>query len=122
MERKRKVQGPDGDVYDATEVGFRSSGEHWNEYLLDDGTVERDKLIALWADIAVRHAIVRRSEDPGELIATVTDLPGAWGAGETPNEALSELHSVLIGWATLKLDDGDRDIPDMEGIRLVLDA
>lgn len=45
MERKRKVQGPDGDVHDATEVGFRSSGEHWNEYLLDDGTVARLKLV-----------------------------------------------------------------------------
>lgn len=82
----------------------------------------RHRLIVLWADIAVRHAIVRRSEDPDELIATVTGLPGAWGAGATPDEALSDLHSVLIGWATLKLDDGDRDIPDMEGIRLVLDA
>jgi len=82
----------------------------------------RHKLIVLWADIAVRHAVVRRSEDPDELIATVAGLPGAWGAGATPDEALGDLHSVLIGWVTLKLDDGDRDIPDMEGIRLVLDA
>ena len=29
---------------------------------------------------------------------------------------------MLIGWATLKVNDGDRDIPDMEGIRLGLDA
>ena len=81
----------------------------------------RHALIVLWADIAVRHAIVRRIEDPDELVATVAGIPGAWGAGATPDEALGELHSVLIGWATLKLDDGDRDIPDMEGIRLVLD-
>ena len=81
----------------------------------------RHNLIVLWADIAVRHAIVRRVEDPDELVATVVGIPGAWGAGATPAEALGELHSVLIGWATLKLDDGDRDIPDMEGIRLVLD-
>ena len=82
----------------------------------------RRNLIVLWADIAVRHAIVRRIEDPDELVATVVGIPGAWGSGATPDEALGELHSVLIGWATLKLDDGDRDIPDMEGIRLVLDA
>ena len=138
MERKRKVPGPDGDIHGATEVGFHSSDEHWNEYLLDDGTVARlgsapqtdapaaadvrHELIVTWTDVAVRHAIVRRSEDPDELIATVAGLPGAWGAGATPDEALSDLHSVLIGWATLKLDDGDRDIPDMEGISLVLDA
>ena len=45
MERKRHVQGPDGAMHDATEVGFRSAGEHWNEYLLDDGTVARLKLV-----------------------------------------------------------------------------
>ena len=80
----------------------------------------RHKLIVLWADLAVRHAIIRATDD--ELVATVADLSGAWGAGATPDDALADLHSVLIGWATLKLDDGDRDIPDMEGIRLVLDT
>lgn len=29
-----------------TEVGFRSSGEHWNEYLADDGALIRVKLVA----------------------------------------------------------------------------
>lgn len=43
MERKRRVTGPDGQLTDATEVGFRTHGEHWNEYLLDDGTVIRLK-------------------------------------------------------------------------------
>lgn len=45
MERKKRVdvgRGPQ----DVTEVGFRTSGEHWNEYLLDDGTVLRIKLVA----------------------------------------------------------------------------
>lgn len=46
MERKRKVTGPDGKMVEATEVGFRSSGEYWNEYLLDDGSVARIKLVA----------------------------------------------------------------------------
>ena len=81
----------------------------------------RLKLIALWAEAAVRHAIVRPLEDTNEFIATVAGLRGAWGAGHTAAAALSDLQSVLIDWATLKLDDGDSDIPDMEGIRLVLD-
>ncbi len=46
MERKRTVPGPNGPV-EATEVGFRSSGEYWNEYLLDDGTVVRLKVVVL---------------------------------------------------------------------------
>lgn len=40
------IPGPEGKPVPATEVGFRSSGEHWNEYLLDDGTVIRIKLVA----------------------------------------------------------------------------
>lgn len=29
----------------ATEVGFRATGEYWNEYLLDDGTVLKVKAV-----------------------------------------------------------------------------
>lgn len=45
MERKRKINLPGRGEVDATEVGFRSTGEYWNEYLLDDGTVARLKLV-----------------------------------------------------------------------------
>jgi len=45
MERKRQIPGPNGEQISATEVGYRPSGEHWNEYLLDDGTVARVKLV-----------------------------------------------------------------------------
>lgn len=31
------------------EVGFRPLGEHWNEYLLDDGTTVRVKLVVVSA-------------------------------------------------------------------------
>jgi len=48
MERKRTVQGPNGPV-EGTELGFRSSGEYWNEYLLDDGTVVRLKVVVMEA-------------------------------------------------------------------------
>ena len=45
VERKKIVdfgQGPK----EVTEVGFRTGAEHWNEYLIDDGTVVRIKLVA----------------------------------------------------------------------------
>ena len=46
MERKTKIPNPlTGELVEATEIGHRSSGEHWNEHLLDDGTVVRVKLI-----------------------------------------------------------------------------
>jgi hypothetical protein len=45
MPRTRRIQGPDGQEHEAEPIGFRTSGEHFNEYLLDDGSVLRIKLI-----------------------------------------------------------------------------
>lgn len=45
MERKRRITLPTGDTIMGTELGFRVGGEYWNEYLLDDGTVIRVKLV-----------------------------------------------------------------------------
>ncbi len=50
MERKKRIKTPDGRTVDATELSFRTSGENWNEYLVDDGTVVRIKLVV--TDIA----------------------------------------------------------------------
>lgn len=44
VERKKRVNTPGGPV-EATELGFRSMGENWNEYLIDDGSVIRLKLV-----------------------------------------------------------------------------
>jgi hypothetical protein len=45
MARTRRIQGSDGQEHEAEPVGFRTSGEHFNEYLLDDGSVLRIKLV-----------------------------------------------------------------------------
>ena len=45
MERKRNVTGPDGQEHDAEVLSYQTRGEHWNEYLIDDGTVLRIKLV-----------------------------------------------------------------------------
>jgi hypothetical protein len=41
----RKFRKFGGEEVDAEVIGFRTAGEHWNEYLLDDGTVFRIKLV-----------------------------------------------------------------------------
>jgi hypothetical protein len=41
----RRFKQADGDEVEAEVVGFRATGGHWNEYLLDDGTVFRIKLV-----------------------------------------------------------------------------
>lgn len=78
-------------------------------------------LVERWASIAVSHAIVREIEDPNGLVARVVDIKGAWGFGQSEDEALAELRTALIDWANIKLEDGDDDIPSMEGVHLVLD-
>ena len=45
MGRKKKVQLPDGSSVDATIIPFRGDVEHWNEYLLDDGSLLRMKSV-----------------------------------------------------------------------------
>lgn len=80
-----------------------------------------DRLVAQWADVAVSHAVVRGIDDPPGLTAGVAGIDGAWGFGVSPEEALAELRSVLVDWARLKLEDGDDDIPSMEGVHLVVE-
>jgi hypothetical protein len=41
----RKVRSPGGEEVVGEIVGFRATGEHWNEYLLEDGTVFKIKLV-----------------------------------------------------------------------------
>ena len=78
------------------------------------------RLVGLWAEVAVSHAMVRTIRDPAGFVATVSGIEGAWGFGRSSEEALEELESVLVDWASLKLEDGDDDIPSMEGVHLVI--
>ena len=71
-----------------------------------------------WASAAARQAVVSDAEDTEYLVATVEGCPGAWAYGTTAEDAVAYLESVLIGWADLKLADGDTDIPVMGGISL----
>lgn len=38
-ERKKKIQLPNGQSVEASEVPFQTGAEHWNEYVLQDGSV-----------------------------------------------------------------------------------
>ena len=44
--RRRKIQGPGGQPLDVVEMSFQNAREHWNEYLLDDGTILKLKTVA----------------------------------------------------------------------------
>jgi len=46
VERKKRIKLPDVEQpVEVVEVGFRPAGEYWNEYLADDGSVIRVKLV-----------------------------------------------------------------------------
>ena len=45
MAGTRKFRQADGEEVEADVIGFRTTSEYWNEYLLDDGTVFRIKLV-----------------------------------------------------------------------------
>jgi hypothetical protein len=66
--------------------------------------------IARWVDEAMTRAQTHVLAD-GTVIADVERAKGAWADGASDVEALTLLRDVLFGWAELKIEDGDGDIP-----------
>ncbi len=50
---------------------------------------------------------VIQGEPSDGFLAAVPDLPGCFTAGETEQEALSNLHETMTSWLMTALDDGD---------------
>ena len=98
------------DIYDSIDLDTKPPA---------DGGTARERLIERWADLAVSHATVETIDDPDGLVAMVEGVDGAWGFGQSEDEAIDDLRSVLVDWTSLKLEDGDDDIPSMEGVHLV---
>lgn len=46
MGRKKKVAVGDGNFIEGTVMPFQTGGEHWNEYIVEDGSLLRVKLVA----------------------------------------------------------------------------
>ena len=79
MVRKRQIPHPDGGSAEAVEVGFRTAGEYWNEYLLDDGTVARIKLV-----VAAVFRVEGQTDNKGQPVyviesTNVTSISAAGG-------------------------------------------
>jgi hypothetical protein len=73
----RKFKQYGGEEVEAELIGFRTSGEHWNEYLLDDGTVFRIKLVV--TEIARVKGVYDAKGDPiyaaSHTQVTAVDVP-----------------------------------------------
>lgn len=74
-------------------------------------------LVKAYADRACWHARVHEV-DPGVWFASVAGLDGAWGEGDTAEEAIESLREAIIGWVAVKRRLRIYDIPPIEGIDL----
>lgn len=72
--------------------------------------------IETYVKLALRGARVEPEGD--EWFAEIPGFTGVWAAGTNPEVALNQLESVLRVWLQLKLDQGDKDIPELERTKL----
>lgn len=95
-----------------------SRGHAASPDVLLDSAIRTQQVVGAWVARALLPARVERILDPEGFCADVPEVWGAWGFGETTEAALIDLEPGLEGWVTLKVADGDDDIPDVGGIRL----
>ncbi|MHB8470729.1 MAG: hypothetical protein ACYDCH_13400 [Gaiellaceae bacterium] len=75
------------------------------------------QLIRQYAQLATRHAQLRRDED-GDWYAEIEGFAGVWAKEATPQETFKVLEDVVFEWVLLKIRDEDRDIPVLESLDL----
>ncbi|WAP71273.1 type II toxin-antitoxin system HicB family antitoxin [Jiella pelagia] len=46
-------------------------------------------------------------DDGGGFLATISDLPGCMGDGETEMEAIADVRSAALAWAEGAVEDGE---------------
>lgn len=56
--------------------------------------------------------------EDGTWYAEIPGCPGVWANSDTQDACLDELREVFKEWLALKLQEGDDDIPVVDGIDL----
>lgn len=74
------------------------------------------QLIEKYAEVAVRHATLKRY--PDGWVATILGFPGVWAEERSEEQALEVLKEVIRDWTLLKIQHKDRDLPVIEEINL----
>lgn len=74
------------------------------------------QLIEKYADVAVRHATLKRY--PDEWFATILGFPGVWAKERSEEQTLKVLKEVVVDWTLLKIQHKDKDLPVIEEIDL----
>ncbi len=68
------------------------------------------QLIKRYALLAVMRAETERLGD-GSWYAEIRGFPGVWAQGDSEDEALKEIETVVRDWTVLKILDEDKDLP-----------
>lgn len=74
------------------------------------------QLIEKYAEVAVRHATLKRH--PDGWVATILGFPGVWAKERSKEQTLEVLKEVVLDWTFLKIEHQDRDLPVIEEIDL----
>jgi predicted RNase H-like HicB family nuclease len=74
------------------------------------------QLIEKYAEIAIRHATLKRY--PDGWIASIPRFQGVWAEGPSQEQALDLLREVVLDWTLLKVEHRDGDLPVLEEIDL----
>lgn len=75
------------------------------------------QLIRRYARLAAMRADAEELED-GTWFASIRGFQGVWAQGDSEEEALETIESVLLDWTCFKIVDKDRDLPVIDGIDL----
>jgi predicted RNase H-like HicB family nuclease len=72
------------------------------------------RLVESYADAACRKATTSEV-DPQVWFASVSGLEGAWGEGDSAQEALRDLRETVVGWVAVRRRLG-LEIPVLDGL------
>lgn len=75
------------------------------------------QLIEKYARLAAQRGQVERLED-GSWYAEIRGFPGVWAQGNSEEDVLRELKAVVRDWTLLKIEDRDRDLPEIDTLNL----
>ena len=78
-------------------------------------------MLTKYMNVALAHAHYELlSEDEG-YYASIPELPGVWGNGDTIETTRDDLREALEGWIALALQRGVR-VPEIDGVSLAFQA
>jgi predicted RNase H-like HicB family nuclease len=75
------------------------------------------QLIKTYAMLAAQRAETERLPD-GTWYAEIRNFPGVWAQGDSEEEAIKDVETVVRDWTLLKIQDKDRNLPIIAEINL----